>query len=73
MYPVSRYAVVLFLCLEVLLRAQGVPPTQAKTLNGSTVSFPIGGSRKPLLLLAGFRMNRVGSAIGGTNGSNPLT
>lgn len=54
MYPVSRYLAVPFLCMEVLLRSQSVPPTQAKTLKGSAVSFPIAGSSKPLLLRVGF-------------------
>ena len=40
--------------MEVLSRAQGVPPTQAKTLNGTAVSFPGVDSRKSLLLLIGF-------------------
>lgn len=50
----KRWLVVTFLCVGAVSRAQSVPPTEAKTLNGSTVSFPRAGSSKPLLLLIGF-------------------
>jgi hypothetical protein len=43
------------LCILVpLTRAQQIPATHAKTIDGSSVSFPDAASGKPLLFLVGF-------------------
>jgi len=48
---------VVFTVLLVLIplgRAQQIPATQAKTLDGASVSFPDAASGKPLLIVLGF-------------------
>ena len=42
------------LVLVPLSRAQQIPGTQAKTLDGGSVSFPDAASGKPLLIVVGF-------------------
>lgn len=53
-YSVKRLLVYIFLCAGALASAQVVPPTHAKTLKGSVVTFPQTDSPKALLLLVGF-------------------
>ncbi len=49
----SLLAAALFVCLP-LSRAQQIPATQAKTIDGSSVSFPDAAGGKPLLFVVGF-------------------